>query len=370
MVENKSIVVSSQILHRALALPGDCFFNESELLTNLLYFTVFMEKYLLHEKITVRDFYYKDYYTAAQKKGKKISEINFKARIKNSSIFSQLIKENSIDIIKGFKGIDKKIFDRYQKELGYGKWSIGYADCYYEIKYALSRNKSFIPDVSPKMKNALIDLKYRNEENTIRLINIYSKMSKSLKTEVEKLVKIQKKKKIFIPPITAKILSSSIKIKEIPKIALDMKHKFSSLRDAINEYEERVQDDSLSLKESLESYEEFENTVSQLYKTSDESLPYQVTEWRDLSNIMKLIDGASASDISSLTSMFLGKPLKFVSDKLKKRRISYLFDLKNSFMNIKKYGMLYQNTFNVEFQKAHFEDAIKNGFDDIILRNF
>jgi len=60
--------------------------------------------------------------------------------------------------------------------------------------------------------------------------------------------------------------------------------------------------------------------------------------------------------------------LEFIGNKLKKRKASYLFDLRQQFYSIKGYGQLIKKIFDRDINQSHIETAKNEGFELNILK--
>jgi hypothetical protein len=148
----------------------------------------------------------------------------------------------------------------------------------------------------------------------------------------------------------------------VASTVLQVREEFTALRTRVSKYENRIQDDSLSIKESLGALDELESAVGAVVGKGDASVATQISEWKDLTDLSKLLNGISVADAGSLTKIVLGIPAKILLGKLKKRKVSYLSSLRNEFLSIRNYATLAEKLFGREITKEHLE-IVQNDSD-------
>ena len=237
-----------------------------------------------------------------------------------------------------------------------------------EIKFGIELGIPIIANQdNPGMKiiNSIDKLDFKN---TGLLVQGYNEISESFKVDIKKLSVRGSSHKVYIPPISALIFSRSKNITDIFKIAVELRDEFKELRTAFLDYETKINDENATLRESINAFNEFESIISLITKNEEKSTLLKVTEWRDLTNLTKIIDGVSASDFSSLGSMLLGKPTKHIAKRLKIRKVKFLFQFVNNFLDIKGYATLVQKLFGREISKRQILYAKKNGHSNLTLK--
>jgi hypothetical protein len=187
------------------------------------------------------------------------------------------------------------------------------------------------------------------------LFKAYAELSNSLRKEFEELQQYLKTNTVFVPPIMAMVLERASKPEDIVEIALELKDRFRPLREAFKEYEYKIGDPSLSLKNSLHAIKELKHSLEQL--TSDQNTGnFIVSEWRDGLSLLPDSDSLESID-TGLTKVFLGKPLEWIVNRIKNRKIIGLFNLKKEFLNIQDYHRLIRKVFSHELKEQELKEA-------------
>lgn len=377
-------LISDQIVLGALNLfkDGNSLANK-DYLCRLFDLINLIEKLVIHEKIYVRD---EPGLTTNPNyewdiNGKRIGgDLIFK----ENELLENLIKKDPVlqslsnELDKSFEIIRPKSVDNYldilyddYDSMWFKPW---FKDCdnntihrLRQFQYAIRYDFSFIADNHRETIEAFNILSYANNTVIDKLIKQYNDLDKYLNKEIQKLSIYGRPTTIYIPPITAIIFERAESIEDLIPLALEARQEFMDLRVAFRKYEDKIMDDTITLKESLNSLFELKSTVSTLYPENDKSMITQINEWRDLADLTKILDGVSTGDASSISKLLLGQPIKLLSDKIRKRKIGYLFKIKSDFLNIKNYSKLSLKLFKKEITSKHIEYAIEKGYGSKIV---
>jgi len=381
------VLLSKYIIHRSLEVTEDNIMSEKLFLSDILYLSIFLESFVLYDELCVVDIPEIKYPSELMDKifsQKKIDskdleyqleeKLLLKNRFNTNPTFYALGNYNTpVKIIEPevnqYHENNYKVFEKLEQFYGETAANSYVAFDVDQIKFALSNDYSLILDYTSYMQKAIRYVDLTNKNRTSQLIKHYNIFSDSFQKELTtRLVQEGSNKPIFIPPITSVILNRAKKKENILKIALELREEFSKLRKAFREYEAKIVDDSLSIQESLNASYELENIIKQLFPKPDSPFVNKLTEWRDISDLVRLIDGASATDFSSFGKLFLGNPIKEIIRRIKRRKVKYLFKLRDDFIQIKNYGNLVQKIFNKEITEAHKKIAMDNGFKNALMK--
>ena len=365
------IAISPHIIHRVLNLfetEDNWADKEDYFLNDVLYLSIFIENFVLHDQVLTIDYLDIDFDEDAAVRfdddrfNKPDIEKSYKKRIRKNIILNDLYKSNDIIIREYYP--DAAFYRSYKSrvELGLDPTEVYLSEDHSIIKEFLKLGLSFVPDFTKSMNSAISLIDKFNVENITRLTKAYFNLSGDLKKELSILASQGNNIQIFIPPISSIIFARSKNIGEVAKHTIEVKEEFAELRKNFDSYEKKITDSSLSLKESLEAHYELESSINLLFKKKSDSIPRTIVEWKDISTSIKFIDGISASDISSLSNIMLGAPLKVLGNRIKKRKARYLFQLQDDFLNINNYGRLIQNLFKKEITDKHIRIIKAQGF--------
>ena len=341
-------------------------------LSDVLNLSIILENLVLNDKIVIFDdpytsFNFQHRYDLAGLTAP-FEKKQIRDKIVSNPILNDFFKANLIQIVGGKQTYDElrmQFYDDVKDIETVDLWTDFGVDMglYPELIYAIQNNHPIIPHNSRTYKRTLKYVDDLNDVNTDLLIEEYNKVSESLSDEVKRLVKYGNRKTVYIPPISSLIFSRSETINDIVKNTIEIKEEFEKVRRTFAEYENTISDDSITLKESLSALNDLESIMNQINPKENSNFYSQISEWRDATNLIKLMDGVSASDASSITNLILGKPLKYATNKFKIRKVKYLFQVVNDFLEIKNYGNLIQKLFKFEIDKEQLQSAQYRGFD-------
>jgi hypothetical protein len=188
------------------------------------------------------------------------------------------------------------------------------------------------------------------------LFKAYSEMSGALRKDFEELQHYLKSNTIFVPPIMAMILSRCSVPANFFEVMLDMKERFAPLRKAFKEYEDKICDPSASLRDSLRAAKELKSSVDQLRLVEQRNSEFILSEWRDGLSLLPDINSLESVD-TGLTKFFLGKPMEWLANRIKNRKIIGLFNLKKEFLNLREYNLLIKKLFSHELKQEDVEEC-------------
>lgn len=386
--DSKKVMLSSLVLHRALALEEEETWLASQhntFLADILYLAVLLEKFVLHERLAVFDEQGVDrdilHLTGVSRRD---DEGSFRSRIAKSAFLNELLAANAIEFIEGdLEAKSDQIvdvmfelspeFEEFDDDASaYGR-NRGYvASSIVEIRSAFDLNYSFIPDQSADTRDALDYLNRQNNFNVSLLAQAYRRVSDDLRGDIMRLVNAGANKKVFLPPIPAIVLSRAAKPSDISRIAVELRHEFAETRNQFSEYERRICDDSLPIRESLDALNGLDSALVAITPRTATSLATSITEWRDLTDLSKVFDGLSTDEATSLIKMGLNMPMKLIAKKIKTRKVNYLSVMRKNFLNITGYGRLVERLFGRQISNGDFkvlrEGGIGSGFTSYILK--
>ena len=323
-----SVALSSHIFHRSMCLIEENSWERGSYLSDIFYLSILLEKFVIHDHLYVRmhtnidentamDMELLDYDTDAT--------TLISTRFARNEILAPLLDANAFTFFEPDVNICldqcSEIIDEFSEFTGDEFFDPYIAYNIWAMRHAFASGLPFIPD---KTEYASIAFKLLFEQQTYRfsiLEKVLSGINEDLRRQVRRLVDAGAGAKIFLPSIPAIIFDRSDKRSDIGRRALELRDEFSALRTIFHSYETQIRDDSLSLGESLSALNELESAVEAAYPSSESSLVTQVTEWRDLVDFGKWVDGVSSSDAVGSLKFVLGKPIQLAANKLKTRKV-------------------------------------------------
>lgn len=355
MFKNNSILLDERIIRQASKVNE----TDENRLFYILNLITWIDSYALYENIVIRKHRRQDYSHYESPilhdflKSKNVTivgtpDTEFKSEDGQN--------ENWIKKIELFTQIERLLNNQKEENSNYNLIDSDINIDVIDDMYYCQRNELSVVFENSNYNKKTIELINKiNYQNNYLLQKEYTRISKNLKSEISKLTLYNTQRKIFIPPISALVFEKAKSEKDIFKAAEEIRYNFSDLRKTFSEYELKLKDDSLSIKESLNALNELESITSNINSKYPKGSIANISEWRDLGILLKLIDGISVDDLSSLTSLFLGKPLKYLAYNLKKRKAKYLFEMVDNFLNIQNYGSLIQRTFKFDINEIHIK---------------
>ncbi len=352
-LNENSALVAGQILHRSLCLEDAAELKGDRYLHDLIYLAIFLENFVLHDKIVVFDHpNLDDKYFHENEQIRVDSETAFKTRLSRSNIFLPLFESGIIQVEETSfeKDSDRvvslmSLFDDFGMNVTpYEAWALD------DILFAQKRNLSFVTDHTKHAKTAQ-DFAGRLEREALSLLQrSYGELSDSLKSDLNRLAEARREHIVYFPPLAAIILDRCTRVEDIPRHALEVREEFGELRAGISKYENIIRDDSLPLEKSLAALNHFEAAVGAVTKKHDTSVATKISEWKDFADLEKLSEGMTGEGAATLTKLVLGMPLQVVNAKIKSRRLSYLNAVRTEFLSIKNYNQIATKVFGREIE--------------------
>lgn len=362
-----TVVLSSHILHRALCLDDQNSWKSDYYVIDTLYLAILLEHFVLHDRILFNP------ETEIGYEAEELEDLQMPARLRSSALFAQFAESGVIDFHQdSFVAQSNEEYDiAHEMGLVDDEFDV---DMYLlmdlrAIRFAFNRGLAYVPDYSRTCVSAMSLLEQQRAQQSSLLQQTYTDISGELQVAVQRLVDAGSDKKLFIPPIPAIILDRATSAEDICRRAIEVRDEFSDLRTTFKNYEAKVRDDSLSLGESLNALDELERAVNAACPRSSESLSTKVSEWRDLTDASKWLDGISTSESGGILKLAAGKPLQVAASKLQARRVSYLSKLCKQFFRITNYGTLVQRVLGHDITDAQIQRA-KSKDDEAGLAEF
>lgn len=184
------------------------------------------------------------------------------------------------------------------------------------------------------------------------LPSIYATLSQQLGEDIGRLASMGRPVQLFVPPIPALILDRVSKRSDIPEATMELRRDLEHVRKAIHEYEATIKSDSVPLKEALGALRRLEEISNDLSRQYTDRGIVSVTEWRDVLDISP--EGWDPNDLqdAKLSKFLLGTPIKKLVTFLRRRRVIYLYRLRNRFLKIVSYGDLLHRVLGIDLTDA------------------
>lgn len=175
---------------------------------------------------------------------------------------------------------------------------------------------------------------------------LYDALVDRMKSEIETLSLLGMPVSIFIPPLTANILSKKCSPKEYPSEILELRDKFKGFRVAYSEFIQLLRDPNITLKEKISAKERLYKSILGVIESGEGQHTLNLrTIWDKLiSSQIGESEISTKVSFSGLVSVLLDQLLK---ERIKGRARS-LFDLWTDTLNLKNYGKLIEETFKTE----------------------
>jgi len=208
-----------------------------------------------------------------------------------------------------------------------------------DIAFAETARLKYIPDSNKAISFHLFTQEIEKKIYQPLVNNIYNSMQGSLSSPFNEIEKFIFTEEVFIPPISAIILSRASKFDDIPEVMLETRKKFSTTRTALMEYEDALRDTSVSLKKRLKILSDINLMNQELAKPYDYLDSLYINEWADLWNIVNdLFDGELT--VSKLTGKILGKPIAKAIKNIRLRNVAYLFNMRRKIYSLSSHNNL------------------------------
>lgn len=240
-----------------------------------------------------------------------------------------------------------------------------------DLRLANDLGASFIPDQSSYTASTLGRMRQEQVRASSLLQKAVGEVGRGLRTDLQRLASARQERLLYLPPLLAVALDRAAgQAASLSSVFVDMRDEATELRGAFHQYEKQIRDDSLPLREQIGALNALESAVGELV-THAHRLPLKVSEWKDLADLQRVLDGVDLGDSSSFTKALLGKPAEAIIRALRTRRVSYLSRLQDRFLNIRGYASIVENTFGRVVTDQHVEalrtEEIAAGFRDALL---
>lgn len=338
--------------------------RNSPSLVRLIFLGKFLEAFVLYDELEVLDCAGPGEYFGSG------SDAYMRSRFENSGHLTSIWNTNEVNVHTDGRISDSVI--SIQEDWGFGwhhelltqlEGSLSAEDneldiCthYLDLKYCPEGQPYTLAGTKNEKKAQEILLK---ENRCVPALSeaTYKKLSSSLQTDLTKLGVYGRQIQFFLPPIPAIIFNRAGEPRSIAKEAIELKNEMSLYRETMSRYSATIQDDSIPIGDSLRALSDFEDTIGSLFPRNNDSWVSRISEWRDMVDLGKVVDGVSNSDATSLTKLLLGKPLSYLATKFKTRHVSSLGDMSAEFLKISGYGRLLQDTFSTEFSTDQLKEV-------------
>lgn len=174
----------------------------------------------------------------------------------------------------------------------------------------------------------------------------YQQMSGSMRDQIKTLESMGKPREVFVPPISALILSKASTPRDIPELTFEIRRKLERVRLAFRDYENTLRNPNASLEESSNAVtrlSEIAGTLTKRYRRRDLLVVCELPDLLDL-----LPRDSTGIDEVRVTKFLAGKPLKMIAEWWRNRDIMYLLKLRKTFLRVKGRAQLVQKVFGVE----------------------
>lgn len=235
-----------------------------------------------------------------------------------------------------------------------GKGDLGF---HILMKLGLSKMMgiSYTPPIQETVQTEDVLDKLNNHIFKSILMDAYSQLSKGLERDIKLLKEQGRKIDLFIPPITAVMLDRVSRPEDIAEELLNMRKKFTSTRNAFKEYAEKIMDDSLSLKESMNALSSLDRQLNEITKPYELKNVAMLAHWKDLIDIIpdKLRETKWEDlNVKAVSKLLLGLPLELLMNKLRMKETVHLFRLRREFLEISDYNKLVEKVFGKSLQAS------------------
>jgi len=177
----------------------------------------------------------------------------------------------------------------------------------------------------------------KSVDATNNLLKAYKVMSKTVTSDIERIIKARGNFFVPIPPIPLEILKNISNKNEILEEALTLRLKFKSVREAYKEYSDKISNTNLSLEKSLSAQDKLLKVLSELSSPFNTTEKRKIIEWSSISEIIEATPELASCNATSLAQIILGKPLEWIKYWLSRRKFIQLYRLKSRSLKTKEY---------------------------------
>lgn len=175
---------------------------------------------------------------------------------------------------------------------------------------------------------------------------LYDAVIEKVQSEVEALILLGMPISVFIPPLTAKLLSRVDSPKQYADELLELREDFTDFRTAYNEFLTILKDPNVTLKAKIDAKKRMMSRVTGIIDSGESRHALNVkTIWDKLISSSLDVEGASTKlSLSGMVSILLDQ----TSIERTKGKARALFDLWTDSLNMKDHGALLESSFNTE----------------------
>lgn len=182
---------------------------------------------------------------------------------------------------------------------------------------------------------------------------LYDALVDKIHSEVESLTLLGMPIAVFVPPLTAKLLSTVDSPKDYSNELLELREKFSGFRIAYSEFLAVLRDPSITLQEKIDSKRKMISRITGIIESGQSGHALNVkTIWDKL--ISSSLDEGGPSTKLSLSGM-VSLLLEQLAKEKTKGQARALFDLWTDTLNLKDYGQLVEKAFKTKIDATEVE---------------
>jgi len=182
---------------------------------------------------------------------------------------------------------------------------------------------------------------------------LYDSLVEKVHSEIEALTLLGMPVALFVPPLTAKVLSESGSPRDYPGQILALRDRFAGFRKTYNEFLSLLKDPEVTIKEKIAAKERLFEQITGVIERGEAGHALNVrTLWDKLVSSQLDQSGPSAKlSLSGLVSLLIEQAMK----ERTKGRARALFDLWVDTLNLKNYGALIEKAFKTKIQHQEIE---------------
>lgn len=182
---------------------------------------------------------------------------------------------------------------------------------------------------------------------------LYDALVDRVHSEVDALAVLGMPVAVFIPPLTAKVLSRVGSPDDYPDAVLTLRGTFSGFRDSHREFLAIVSDPNVTLKEKIDAKKRMFSRITGIIDKGESGHALNVkTIWNKLVSSSVDDSGVSARlSLSGLISLFFDQ---LASERVRGQARA-LFDLWTDTLNLKNYGELIEKSFGTTIDSAELQ---------------
>lgn len=184
------------------------------------------------------------------------------------------------------------------------------------------------------------------------LLEAYQVLTKSIIDEGQRLRLYGYPEEVNIPPIMALVLERASKADEIIDVVLEMRNerRLKDLRAGFTEYEAKIRDNGKPLSESLDALNQLESLMKLLSRSYDKRDQIYMLEWQNM--VDSLPGFAEQIKLDDNKTKVVDLFIEWIEDQLRKRKTSYLFNMKYKILDMRDYAKLIRKVFGYELTES------------------